>query len=240
MQIWYCLYWVLIKILVIYHLSLNKIVPLLNTKYEKYKVEIKHFERIYHRPEEIARILQELEDEDSMQYGDEDISEDADDPDYEKERIEDDNLDSDSEQQFEGADVEGYLELDEKLQIYIGKDNETIWIFRANNPNLKTVRTFTFNLALSLMEKNLKQRATLTILPRDIKVFLEKYKEVPNRAEAIPSMESKICFFCGNKKNDRASMSCCECSKYVCKKHSEKKVTCNLCAEPAQQQEDIY
>ncbi|KAL3266732.1 hypothetical protein HHI36_010893 [Cryptolaemus montrouzieri] len=95
-------------------------------------------EQSYHRPVDIRRILQELEDEDSMQHEDEDISEDADDSDYKEERIENDNHDSDSEQQFEGADVEGDLELGENFQIHIGKDNAIIWV---NEPMAHTFQT---------------------------------------------------------------------------------------------------
>ncbi|KAL3282079.1 hypothetical protein HHI36_005278 [Cryptolaemus montrouzieri] len=73
-----------------------------------------------------------------MQHGDEDISEDADDTDYEDERIENDNYDSVSEQEFEGADVEGDLKLGKNFQIYTGKDNETIWI---NEPVVHTFQT---------------------------------------------------------------------------------------------------
>ncbi|KAL3286980.1 hypothetical protein HHI36_001466, partial [Cryptolaemus montrouzieri] len=62
-----------------------------------------------------------------MQHGDVDISKDADDLVYEEERIEDDNHHSDSEQEFEEADVGGDLEFGENIQIYVGKDNGTIW-----------------------------------------------------------------------------------------------------------------
>ncbi|KAL3287662.1 hypothetical protein HHI36_002129 [Cryptolaemus montrouzieri] len=77
-------------------------------------------ERSYHRPKGIARILQELEDEDSMQHR-KDIVEDAND--YEEERIDYDNHYSDSEQEFDRADVEGDLHFGENFQNYIGKDN---------------------------------------------------------------------------------------------------------------------
>ncbi|KAL3265900.1 hypothetical protein HHI36_010090 [Cryptolaemus montrouzieri] len=47
-------------------------------------------------------------------------------------------------------------------------------IFRANIPNLKIVEEHLDSTALSLMKENLKRRATLTNLPRAIKVFLRK------------------------------------------------------------------
>lgn len=110
-------------------------------------------------------------------------------------------------------------------------------IFRSNNPNSKNVRRiYVFNLALGLMKENLEYRATIQCLPREIKVFLEKYKP-PQTTEPIASPQSKACVLCGKIKNNRTSSTCCQCGNHVCKKHSSKTVQCESCIQPEREQD---
>lgn len=110
-------------------------------------------------------------------------------------------------------------------------------IFKSNNPNSKIVRRiYVYNLALALMKDNLEYRATIQSLPREIKVFLEKYKP-PQMTEPIVSSQSRACVLCGKKKNNRTSSTCCQCGNHVCKKHSSKTVQCESCIQPAREQD---
>lgn len=48
-------------------------------------------------------------------------------------------------------------------------------IFRANNPNKKTIRrTYTYNLAFAFMEENLEHMAILLTLLQELHSFLKK------------------------------------------------------------------
>jgi len=111
-------------------------------------------------------------------------------------------------------------------------------IFKANNPDSTIVRRiYTFNLALSLMRENLNYRATIASLPKDIKVFLEKYKPP---AEPIPPSQSRACVLCGKRKNNRTSTTCCQCGNHVCKNHSTKTVRCNSCVQPESDDQEYF
>jgi hypothetical protein len=73
-------------------------------------------------------------------------------------------------------------------------------IFRANNPNNKILRrTYIYNLALALMEENLKLRATFWTLPQELQVSLKKYREI-SATETTASTRVGICYSCGSKK----------------------------------------
>lgn len=111
-------------------------------------------------------------------------------------------------------------------------------IFKANNPDSTIVRRiYTFNLALSLMRENLNYRATIANLPKDIKVFLEKYKPP---AKPFPPSQSRACVLCGKRKNNRTSTTCCQCGNHVCKNHSTKTVRCNSCVQPESDDQEYF
>lgn len=104
-------------------------------------------------------------------------------------------------------------------------------IFRTNNPQVKTARqTYTTNLALSLMEDNLKYRATLWHLPQELQCFLKRYKQSPPTKPPV-TVRAGICYCCGSKKNNRTAAICSKCGRNICKKHSVKEVTCHQCVQ---------
>jgi len=98
------------------------------------------------RPEDIERIIQELEDEDNEydvldNYG----SDHGDDPDFEPEVIEDSDHDSDSEEELDSLSTTDEIEenLGENFRFFIGKDGETLW---ANEPVKSISKTKSRNI----------------------------------------------------------------------------------------------
>jgi hypothetical protein len=105
-------------------------------------------------------------------------------------------------------------------------------IFQMNKPLDKSIRrTYLYDLSLELMEENLRQRAELLYLPKDLSIFLEPYREWPANQPPVRAQPNQraICHICGSKKNHRTQLACKECGKYVCKDHCT--VTCNSCQE---------
>ena len=101
-------------------------------------------------------------------------------------------------------------------------------IFKFNNPDNKDRRRiFVKNLAFGLMEEHLKERALLQMLPKEIQVFLAKYR---NDEELAKKPEKPgICHICGSHKNNRTKTMCQICTRNVCKKHSVTNTRCVTC-----------
>ncbi|XP_016664280.1 piggyBac transposable element-derived protein 4-like, partial [Acyrthosiphon pisum] len=100
----------------------------------------------YNRPEDIERIIQELEDEDNEydvldDYG----SDHDDDPDFEPEVIENSDHDSDSEEELDSPSTADEIEesVGENFRFFIGKDGETLW---ANEPVASISKTKSKNI----------------------------------------------------------------------------------------------
>ncbi|XP_060855594.1 piggyBac transposable element-derived protein 4-like [Metopolophium dirhodum] len=100
----------------------------------------------YNRPEDIERIIQELEDEDNEydvldDYG----SDHDDDPDFEPEVIENSDHDSDSEEELDSPSTADEIEesVGKNFRFFIGKDGETLW---ANEPVASISKTKSKNI----------------------------------------------------------------------------------------------
>jgi hypothetical protein len=102
-------------------------------------------------------------------------------------------------------------------------------IFLANNPEkMYSRRQYVFQLSMELMEKNLKKRFKLRSLPKDIDIFLSKYRD-NSISEIAPSKVRPICYICGPHKNNKTGVIYNDCKKHVCKHHSVRQVKCNAC-----------
>jgi len=109
-------------------------------------------------------------------------------------------------------------------------------IFQMNNPLDKSLRReFLYQLAQELMKENLKDRAKLTRLPKDVKTFLKEYKEEKSLNSESTTRQG-ICFICGTHKNHRTRLCCSICKKSVCKNHT--KLTCNNCYDSLENKDD--
>lgn len=104
-------------------------------------------------------------------------------------------------------------------------------IFQFNKKDFKnnTRRPYLYELALELMNDNLKERAKIPKLPKDLTVFLEKYKEEPAPGRVPQEVRRGICYICGSKRNNRTKLECYNCRKNVCKNHSSINTTCQNC-----------
>lgn len=102
-------------------------------------------------------------------------------------------------------------------------------IFKANKGNPRIIRrNFLKNLSLQLMENWFKERATIMTLPRDIRLFLEKYKQ-PELPTQTAEKKRGRCGMCGRSKNMVTTRKCTLCKNFICKDHSLEKVTCVNC-----------
>ncbi|KAL4098943.1 hypothetical protein QTP88_023450 [Uroleucon formosanum] len=81
---------------------------------------------------------------------------------------------------------------------------------------------------MQMMEENLKKRSELRSLPKDVDIFLSKYRD-NSVSEAAPSKVRPICYICGPHKNNKTGVVCNNCKKQVCKHHSVRQVKCNAC-----------
>uniref|UniRef100_A0A146KVM3 PiggyBac transposable element-derived protein 4 n=2 Tax=Lygus hesperus TaxID=30085 RepID=A0A146KVM3_LYGHE len=106
-------------------------------------------------------------------------------------------------------------------------------VFLTNNPESTLGRReFLSALALELLEARLKIRAQISSLPKDIKLFLDKYREQPQTFAAPETgKRNGPCHVCGGKKCNRTTITCNNCRRFVCKKHSRHIATCEACGE---------
>jgi len=56
-------------------------------------------------------------------------------------------------------------------------------------------REYIFNLAIELMDENLRERAKICSLPKDLSVFLNTYRDVDNK-KTSEEISNKRCFCC--------------------------------------------
>jgi len=89
-------------------------------------------------------------------------------------------------------------------------------------------RKYIFNLAIELMDENLRERAKICSLPKDLSVFLNTYRDVDSKktSEEI-SNKRCFCYICGSKKNNKTRLKCITCDRSICQKHSSH--TCDNC-----------
>ena len=96
-------------------------------------------------------------------------------------------------------------------------------------------RQFLKNLAMSLMEPHLQDRAQLQNLPSDIQSILSKHKPQSqvDTHEPPPAKSRKRCRLCARTKNRVTTMRCSSCNDFVCKNHAKTDVKCDTCAHLA-------
>lgn len=95
-------------------------------------------------------------------------------------------------------------------------------ILRANKPFILLRRQkFLNNLVFSLLKDNLKVRSTLKNLPKNIYLFLEKYRPKPMEGKE-PSTDKKAgsCHECNKHKNNKTTVQCAHCHNFICKVHA--------------------
>lgn len=98
-------------------------------------------------------------------------------------------------------------------------------------------RKYLTSLGLSLMENHLKERAKIKTLPKDIREFLSRYNTPVNIPSALNENRTGRCHICSAHKNNKTTVTCSQCKKFVCKSHSEKLVQCNSCLYPPMEED---
>lgn len=111
-------------------------------------------------------------------------------------------------------------------------------IFLANNPEKNYSRRHLFELSMELMEQNLKKRSELKSLPKDIDIFLSKYRD-NSISEIAPSKVRPICSICGPHKNNKTGVIYNNCKKHVCKHHSVRQVACDKNNSEVEEDEEV-
>lgn len=100
-----------------------------------------------------------------------------------------------------------------------------------NNPNAKKTR-MDFLEAFSLLENHFKERTNVKNLPLDIKAFLANYKKEPQNPRPVVQANirrSGPCHECGKHRNNKTTIHCSQCQRFMCKTHSNTRVSCNSC-----------
>lgn len=113
----------------------------------------------------------------------------------------------------------------------------SLGIYQMNHPLMKFGRRkHLYQLSLELMDGNLKERAKLTNLPKDLNIFLESFRGIPEMigsalqpSENVQPIGRPICHICFRKKNHRTQLVCKDCRKHVCKTHDS--IICDTCIE---------
>lgn len=115
-------------------------------------------------------------------------------------------------------------------------------IFLGNKNEFCSRRDYLQKLGLTLLQDQLKRRAQLANLPREIKTMLQKYKQPKTDAEANQTSSEagpsgltkkrKRCQPCydTNKKNSFSSYICQKCNKYLCLKLHARTI-CDECLD---------
>lgn len=111
-------------------------------------------------------------------------------------------------------------------------------LYVANNIstyNYREFRRLPFlqRLAMSLLEENLKERAKVKGLPKDIHYFLAKYRyeNVSSVIQRENLPRSGACHACGTRKNNKTTVRCSSCTRFICKKHCTNIIKCHSCQE---------
>lgn len=89
-------------------------------------------------------------------------------------------------------------------------------IFLANTGSSIRRRQYLTDLAMGLMEENLKARSR-----NGIDEMLQKHRS--------QHIQKKICFICGSYRNAKTGVTCDTCNRNKCKNHSLHRVTCQAC-----------
>ncbi|XP_025207174.1 piggyBac transposable element-derived protein 4-like [Melanaphis sacchari] len=109
-------------------------------------------------------------------------------------------------------------------------------LYVANNISMYNYRKFRRlpflqRLATNLLEEHLKERAKVKGLPKDVQYFLAKYKNEDvcsvTHGENLP--KSGACHACGTRKNNKTTVRCSLCTRFVCKKHCTNVIKCHSC-----------
>lgn len=91
-------------------------------------------------------------------------------------------------------------------------------------------RHYIFELALKLIEKNLRQKAKVNSLLKDLSNFLGQYREedITNNEVVNPHTDDvSVKYVVQKKKNSITKLRCNTCKNSVCEIHSTP--TCNYC-----------
>lgn len=117
-----------------------------------------------------------------------------------------------------------------------GMNSLRIFQFNVHHIKNNTRRPYLYELSLEMMNDNLKERSNINNLPKELKVFLEPYKEQVCTTDepARPKRGILVCYICGFRKNNKTRKECKGCGKNVCKQHSFTYITCNICQPPSQ------
>lgn len=110
-------------------------------------------------------------------------------------------------------------------------------LYVANNISVYDSRKFRRlpflqRLAMNLLEEHLKERAKVKGLPKDVQYFLAKYKkneDVSSVSQGEDLPKSGACHVCGTRKNNKTTVRCSLCTRFVCKKHCTNIVKCQPC-----------
>ncbi|KAL4154028.1 hypothetical protein QTP88_001861 [Uroleucon formosanum] len=109
-------------------------------------------------------------------------------------------------------------------------------LYVANNISMYNYRKFRRlpflqRLATNLLEEHLKERAKVKGLPKDVQYFLAKYKNENvcsvTQGENLP--RSGACHACGTSKNNKTTVRCSLCTRFVCKKYCTNIIKCHSC-----------
>ncbi|KAK9675033.1 DDE Tnp 1-like zinc-ribbon [Popillia japonica] len=126
----------------------------------------------------------------------------------------------DSDSEIDGNDSGDFDEEDENSNHFIAKDRLTTWHKNSLKSKFSKLTSTEELLSLALMKPYLAERASMELLPNDIKYFLTKYKKPEESVEEEPSAKIRArCFICGRKKNRVTTIICDSCKKSVCKQH---------------------
>ncbi|CAH1996523.1 unnamed protein product [Acanthoscelides obtectus] len=98
-------------------------------------------------------------------------------------------------------------------------------------------RKYLTSLGSSLMENNIKERAKIETLPKDIREFLSRYNTPVNVPVALTENRIGRCHICSADKNNKTTVTCSQCKRFVCKSHCEKLVQCNSCLYPPMEED---
>lgn len=100
-----------------------------------------------------------------------------------------------------------------------GVNSHVIYVYNnINNPTKKKQQMeFLEELAFSLLEDHLKNRARIKNLPLDVKAFLTKYLPEPEVSHDATDRKTGPCHECGKHRNNKTSVRCSQCTRFVCK-----------------------
>ncbi|GBP79127.1 PiggyBac transposable element-derived protein 4 [Eumeta japonica] len=99
----------------------------------------------------------------------------------------------------------------------------TFIIYLQNNPNKKiSRRVFLEALAYDLINPQLRRRALISSLPRNIRLRLTEICKLDGPESAATSNNNKVgrCGYCSSKKNRKTRYNCATCKKYFCLEHA--------------------